>query len=95
MNYTIKTGYEEEAQKVIEMNSHDDYGKVIVDFVIEWMEIAEKMINKGVPAEDAVGKSLDKTDGYSAQSGFSFSCARAFMKEFWKYGYVFGIDEEN
>lgn len=71
--------------KFVEVNSHNDYSKAVVDYAKRWAELMETEISKGnklVDIADRTSREAD-TDGIT---GFMYGCAVNVLSQMWERG---------
>lgn len=63
----------------------DPYGKGICDYARDWGRIMQKLYNEGNLTKQTARDASDTADIYG-MSGFSWSCARNMLQEWWIHG---------
>lgn len=84
--------YNEEAKKTwdntVKIND-DPYGKLIVGYAENCMNLMEQRLNEGALLKDIWRSSLFGAKGADQQSGFSASCAHNIIAKVWCHGEEF------
>lgn len=84
--------YNEEAEKTwnntVKFND-DEYGKLIVDYAENYMDLIEQRLNEGAELKNIWKSSLFDAKGADQQSSYSASCAHNLIAKVWCYGEEF------
>lgn len=79
------TNAEVEWKHAVEINSHDSYGKGVMDFAQRWAELMEARIAKDELVFDMAQKTSDEADTEGI-TGFMYGCAVSVLAKCWFYG---------
>lgn len=77
---------EEYWNHVVEINSHDGYGRCCVDYARDWANLMEEAIAKGEKLEDVAEELSHKADEPHGITGYMYGAAVSMLSRAWVHG---------
>jgi hypothetical protein len=81
----IIPGKEQEYADYVEINSHDGYSKVVIDYTERWANLMEEKVADGCEIPSIADETSHTTDT-DGITGFMYGCAVSALAHFWEHG---------
>ena len=81
----VKSGKEDEFNKYMEINSHDDYSRYTSTYAVRWAELMEQRLEQGHTIPEIAQSTSEEadTDGIT---GFMYGYAVNALSQLWEHG---------